>query len=38
MHAFDHPAPEIKYIQDEKNTCILSSMDYAFFSLNEHVA
>ena len=38
MHAFDPDAPEIKYVQDEKNNCVLSSMDYDLFAANKHVA
>ena len=38
MHDFDPHAPEIKHVQDDKNTCVLSSMPYDFFVMNKHVA
>ena len=38
MHAFDTHLPEIKYVQDDNNTCVLISLDSALFSANEHVA
>ena len=31
-------APEIKYVQDDNNTCVLSILDYALYSANYHVA
>ena len=36
MHDFHPHAPEIKYIQDEENTCFLSGMASALFAANEH--
>ena len=38
MNDFDHLAPEIKYVQDDKNTCFLSSLASDLFVVNEHVA
>ena len=38
MHAFDPRAPEIKHVQDDKNTCVLISLSSTLFSSNEHVA
>ena len=38
MHAFDTHAPEIKYVQDDKNACVLGGLDCALFTVNEHVA
>ena len=38
MNAFDCHAPEIKYVQDDNNTCVLSILDYALYSANYHVA
>ena len=38
MHAFYPHSPENKYVQYEKNTCVLSSLDSDFFAANEHVA
>ena len=38
MNAFDSNAPEIKYVQDANNNCVLSSMASALFAANEHVA
>ena len=35
MHGFHPHAPEIEYVQDNENTCCLSSLD--FFADNEHV-
>ena len=33
-----HPyAPVIKNVQDEKNTCVLGSLDQALFATNEHI-
>ena len=37
MHDYDPHAPEIKYVQDDKNTCVFISLDYSFFTVNEHV-
>ena len=34
MHNFYPHAPEIKYVQDDKNTCVLSSLDTALFADN----
>ena len=38
MHDFDIHAPEIKYVQDDKNTCCLSVMVSALFAVNEHIS
>ena len=38
MHAFDPHAPEIKYVQDDENTCCLGSLASDLFSSNKHVA
>ena len=38
MYYFDPHAPEIKCVQDEENTCVLSSLASALFADNEHVA
>ena len=38
MHDFHPHAPEIKYIKDDDNTCVFSSMDSASFDVNENVA
>ena len=37
MNAFYIHAPEIKYVQDDNNTCCLSSLTYVLFSAREHV-
>ena len=37
MHAFDPHAQGIKYVQDDENGCVLSSMDSALFAVNEHI-
>ena len=38
MHYFHPRALEIKYVQYDKNTCVLSSLSSALFDANEHVA
>ena len=38
MHAYDPHALEIKYVQDDKNTCVLRSLASTLFYTNEHVA
>ena len=38
MHDFYPHAPEIKYVQDDNNTCCLSSMYSNFFAVNENFA
>ena len=38
MNAFDTHAPANKYVQYDKNNCSLSSLDYAVFAANYHVA
>ena len=38
MHGFHPHALEIKYVQNEESTCVISSLDYDLFALNEHVA
>ena len=37
MHAFDPHAPEIKYVQDDENTCCLGSLASDLFDVNEYV-
>ena len=37
MNVFDPYAPDIKYVQYYKNTCVLSIMDCVLFGVNEHV-
>ena len=34
MHDFYPRAPEVKYVQDDKNTCCLVSLDSALFAAN----
>ena len=34
MHYFDPHAPEIKYVQDENNTCVLGNMASDLFVVN----
>ena len=38
MHAFDTHEKWIKYVQDDDNACILSSIASALFDMNKHVA
>ena len=38
MHAFYTRAPEIKYVQDDENTRVLSCHTSDLFSSNENVA
>ena len=38
MHDVHTHAPKIEYVQDDKNTCVLSNMDSDLFAVNEHVA
>ena len=38
MHDFHPRAQDIKYVQDDWNTCCLSCMDPALFASNEHFA
>ena len=38
MHAFDTHAPEMKHVQDDNNTCVLSSLSSILFAANYHVA
>ena len=37
MHTFNPHVPEIKYVQNDENNCVLSSMDYGLFAVNDHV-
>ena len=38
MHGFHTSSPEIKYVQYDENTCVLSHLDSDLFAVNEHVA
>ena len=38
MHTFNPHVPEIKYVQNDENNCVLGSMAYSLFTANEHVA
>ena len=38
MHAFDPHATEVKYVQEDENTCFSISLDSALFAANENVA
>ena len=38
MRTCDPHVPEIKYVQDDENTCCLGSLASDFFSSNKHVA
>ena len=37
MNDFHPYAPENKYVQNEENTCVFSSLDSYLFAVNEHV-
>ena len=37
MNDFDPLKPELKFVQDDKNNCVLIILDYALFAANEHV-
>ena len=38
IHAFDPRAPEIKYVQDDKNNCVFGTLDSALFDVKENVS
>ena len=38
MYNFDHHAPEIKYVQNDDNSCVFSSLSSSLFDVNENIA
>ena len=38
MHDYHPCTPEINYVQDENNTCVLSSLSSTLFAANYYVA